>query len=375
MIDASKDKLEGLKVANRTARSTENVNGFQVSCAMAGASSGAAFLIMPSIYASLGGTGAWMVIVLSGLISCAGGLLWLMALKLLKTESTLGALMKHAFGPVWGVVSALCAASCLVKAAYCLGVLACAAKGLLIRGASIYIIALTLAAVAGLVLSGDLLDMARMAEISSYFLFAAALLSFLCVSAMTPANVLPLFDLRDGGTFALLAAMLFSASGSEVVPVFYPKCAHKEKLPGFVLLGSLMAMGVNLILYFCVEAVFGIYSTASYTWPVVTMYRVGSALGFNLSELVLILFLLCSLIPVYALERACCEFVPNFSYRSGYGIRLAVASAALLLSLFVSDVSDIVTLMAIPAAAYLFVGIAIPSLSAGLLSLKKKEPS
>ena len=128
----SSQKLGGLRRANRIAAHYEHVSAVQALCMVLCCASGAALLILPSVVAGRFGTASWLL-PFAGLAFSAATVLLIAAAYKKSGAPNVEALFDAAFGTHFGpFFCVLFRLYSIARTAVCVGVFACAVKGLML---------------------------------------------------------------------------------------------------------------------------------------------------------------------------------------------------------------------------------------------------
>ena len=360
MQETQQSNLQGLKRANRIAARYDHVSYMQALCMVLCAQSGATLLILPSVIGGGYGTGGWLLLILAAVLSAISCLLIAAAYQ--KTGAgNLEQLFYAAFGKIAGTVfAALFRFYSIMRASLSVGVFCCAVKGLMIPHVPLRAIAFAVCITLFIIIRVELTAIARLSEISAFFLAGALALMMTCLPSMHSAHLMPLVAPFGKPVSDWLAIALFCASGPEIALYFY---SYLERVrPRMLLYGVGLGMSVKLYLVFCACAVFGIYAVSYYTWPVITMFKANNVVGLDRPELMLMMFFtVISLAPAYLFTSFAVR-IPKKDDKHPIALSLAAVIAVYALCMQIGDVADIPCIMRALGVCYAFFGLLLPLL-------------
>lgn len=338
----SSQKIGGLRRANRIAAHYEHVSAVQALCMVLCCASGAALLILPSVIAGRFGTASWLL-PFAGLAFSAATVLLIAAAYKKSGAPNVEALFDAAFGTHFGpLFCVLFRFYSIARAAVCVGVFACAVKGLMLPELPLKWILLIVCITVFPVMRARLTSLARLSEIAAVFLAAALLFMLVCIPAAHTEFLLPLFSPIARAAGDLLPLTLFCGCGAEVALYFYPLLEPAR--PRTLLFGAALGSGVKLYVLLLCIGVFGVSAISYYTWPVITMFKAGSVAGIDRPELLLMIF-----ITILSLSPAC--IYAAFASRSmRNGEKQPVVACVVLILLMYLTASQIGDVSAMPVA-------------------------
>ena len=358
MQEVQQSALQGMQRANRIASRYGHVSYMQALCMVLCAQSGATLLILPSVIGGGYGTGGWLLLVLGAIVSALSCILIAAAYK--KTGAgNMEQLFFAAFGRVLGTVfSTLFRFYSIMRAALSVGVFCCAVKGLMIPHVPLRAIAFAVCVTLFIIIRVELTAIARLSEISAFFLAGALALVLTCIPSMHSTYLMPLVSPLQKPVSDWLSIALFCACGPEIALYFY---SYLERVrPRMLLCGVGMGLSVKLYLVFCACAVFGTYAISYYTWPVITMFKANNVVGLDRPELMLMIFFtIISLAPAYLFTSFAIR-IPKKNDKHPIALSLAAITAVYILCMQIGDVADIPCIMRAMGVCYAFCGLILP---------------